>query len=199
MMLSHGTTCQALLPLSVFVIGIMLIHVHKRDRNKYWFQHENGRLSEVTMNTIALLVWPCVFGATVGWEFVRKYPIVLIGFGWTIVMMVWDMYSSLNEEETAALAEAKNSNTKMNANVIIGAGWAVGSLLAVVSKTNALSPKSAKVLLISLVLCVAFVVPMMIETDLQKPMSRGMRSIQRNVLQYAIGLFVSGVVINWVM
>ena len=193
------TTCNAILPLSVFVIGIMVVYVNKKNHRKYWYRQENGKLSEVSMNTIALLLWPCVFGAIVKWEFIEKNPIVLIGFGWTGVMMLWDMISGIREEETGTLAEAKNTNTKFNANVLIGAGWAVGSLLAVVSKTNSLSPKSAKVLLISVVLCVAFVIPMMIENDLQQPLSRAMRSLQRNALQYSIGLFVSGIVINWVI
>jgi len=187
-----------LLGLSILIICITLFHSNKKLMYKnVHYQRESGALSDACVNSVFILLWPCLFGLAVGWEMIRKYPIILIGFGWTLFMILWDAMTH-NENESVRHAEQKNGNTKNNANIIVGAAWAVGSLLMVVSKQSKQTPQSARVLLLSLILCVAFVIPMMIEFDLRTPLARAMRKVQRNTLHYAIGLFVSGITINWV-
>lgn len=193
---SQGT--WVLIPLSILVLFSALFYSNKKDvKRNIWYQREQGELIELAINVISLLLWPLVIENIIGWNLIEKHPILLVGFMWTVIMILWDITSNANTIESPENASAKNNNTKMNANVIIGASWAVGSLLAVVSKTSAITPESARVLLVSLVLCVAFVVPMMIEVDLRSPIAKGMRTVQRSVLHYAIGLFVTGVAMNW--
>ena len=193
---SRGT--WVVIPLSILVLFSALFYSNKKDvKRNIWYQREQGELIELAINAISLLVWPLVIENIIGWNIIEKHPLLLIGFLWTVIMILWDITTNANTIESPEVASAKNNNTKMNANVIIGASWAVGSLLAVVSKTSAITPESARVLLVSLVLCVAFVVPMMIEIDLRSPVAKGMRTLQRSVLHYAIGLFVTGVAMNW--
>lgn len=182
--------------LALVVLGAVLVQTHRKEWYKSeWHRQEAGALSEVGVTTVLALLWPLAFGALVGWDFVSKHPVVLVGYAWTLVMLLWDMSSNY---ETGEEARERASATKINANVIIGACWAVGSLLLVVNKNAKPSPLGAKVLLVSLVACVAFVVPFMVEMDLRRPMARGVRALQRGVLNWAIGLFVAGIAISWV-
>lgn len=186
-----------LIPIAVFVIGITLWYTHKDEvRAKMLFRRENGDMAVTTTYTAMMLVWPVLFGMIVGWEKVQRQPIMSIAFFWPLLMIIWDMCSSLNDESMQE-AEKKSSNTKINANVIVGASWAVGSLLVVITKSSTLPPEAARILLVSVVLCVAFVVPFMVEFDLRSPLARSMRSIQRTVMQYSIGLFIAGIALSW--
>lgn len=182
--------------LSLVVLVAVLFQTHRKEWFKSeWHRQEAGALSEVGMTTVLALLWPIAFGALVGWDFVAANPVVLVGFVWTLVMLLWDMSSNY---ETGDKAKERSSSTKVNANVIVGACWAVGSLLLVVNKQAKPSARGARVLLVSLVACVAFVVPFMVEMDLRRPLARGIRAVQRGVLNWAIGLFVSGIAISWV-
>ena len=182
--------------LSLVVLVAVLFQTHRKEWYKSeWHRQEAGALSEVGLTTVLMLLWPIAFGALVGWKFVAANPVVLVGFVWTLVMLLWDMSSNY---ETNDKAKERSSATKVNANVIVGACWAVGSLLLVVNKQAKPSARGARVLLVSLVTCVAFVVPFMIEMDLRRPLARGIRTVQRGVLNWAIGLFVSGIAISWV-
>lgn len=186
-----------LIPISVFVIGITLWYTHKDEvRSKMLFQRENGDMAVTTTYTTMMLVWPVLFGVIVGWKRVQEQPILSIAFFWPLLMIIWDMCSALTDE-TVHEAEKKSSNTKINANVIVGASWAVGSLLVVINKSSKLPPEAARIFLVSVVLCVAFVVPFMVEFDLRSPLARSMRSVQRAVMQYSIGLFIAGITLSW--
>lgn len=187
-----------LIPLSVVVIGITLWYTQKDEvRGKMLFQRENGDMAVTTTYSTMMLLWPMIFGVIVGWAKVNEYPILSIAFFWPLLMIVWDSCSSLTDESPVE-AEKRSSNTKVNANVIVGASWAVGSLLVVITKSSTLPPEAARILLVSVVLCVAFVVPFMVEFDLRSPLARSMRAIQRTVMQYSIGLFIAGIVLSWV-
>ncbi len=194
-MTEHNTL---LVGLSLLIIGATMYHSNKNTVYKnIHYRRESGVLTDACVNAVFLLMWPCLFSLAVGWDIINKSPIVLLGFGWTILMILWDV-TTRAEDESIQTAEQKNGNTKNNANVIVGAAWAVGSLLMVVSKQSQQSPRAAKVLLLSLLMCVAFIIPTMIEFDVRTPLARAMRKVQRNALHYAIGLFVAGVTINWV-
>jgi hypothetical protein len=194
----HGHN-NVLIGLSLLLIGATVYHSNRSTVYKsLFFRHESGSLTNACANAVFLLCWPVLFGMVVEWDTVNKHPLVLLGFGWTVLMILWDTMTK-HEYETIQDALQENNSTKNNANVIVGAAWAVGSLLMVVSKESKQSPKAAKVLLISLILCVAFIIPTMIEFDPRTPLAHAMRRVQRNTLHYAIGLFVTGVTINWVV
>lgn len=192
-MADHNTL---LIGLSLLIIGVTMYHSNKNKVYKnIHYQRESGTLTDAGVNAVSLLLWPCLFSGAVGWNVISKNPIVLLGFGWTILMILWDA-TTRAENESIQDAVQKNGNTKNNANIIVGAAWAVGSLLMVVSKQSQQSPQAAKILLLSLVMCVGFIIPTMIEFDVRTPLARAMRKIQRNALHYAIGLFVTGITIN---
>ena len=118
--------------LSLVVLVAVLFQTHRKEWYKSeWHRQEAGALSEVGLTTVLMLLWPIAFGALVGWKFVAANPVVLVGFVWTLVMLLWDMSSNY---ETNDEAKERSSATKVNANVIVGACWAVGSLLLVVNK-----------------------------------------------------------------
>ena len=122
---SRGT--WVVIPLSILVLFSALFYSNKKDvKRNIWYQREQGELIELAINAISLLVWPLVIENIIGWNIIEKHPLLLIGFLWTVIMILWDITTNANTIESPEVASAKNNNTKMNANVIIGASWAVG-------------------------------------------------------------------------
>jgi len=78
--------------------------------------------------------------------------------------------------------------------VVIGAAWAVGTLLGALRKSGDQSVEGSKILLLSLVLCIAFVVPLNTDTgDARTTSAVVLRSAQRSALHYSVGLFIVGI------
>mgnify|MGYP002879953715 CR=1 FL=1 len=87
--------------------------------------------------------------------------------------------------------------TKQWASIIIGAAWAVGTLLSVIRTSGGQSIQGSKILLASLVLCIAFIVPLSSEgVDARTASSVTLRSAQRAALHYSVGLFIIGISVS---
>lgn len=185
---------SVLVTLATMVAVVTVVHAQRGDARHL---QEKGQTVATGVSTVALLLWPLVFNALVGFNTLKTSPVLLIAYLWTVALIAWEILTSNRDWETPEEADQRSSSTKMNANVLIGAAWAVGSLLTVVSRSSKQSEHGARILLVALVLCVAFVIPMMVDIDLRSPVAKTMRGLQRTALQYSVGLFVAGITISW--
>ena len=101
---------------------------------------------------------------------------------------------NMNEDMSTMEAQRRSDSTRQLSNIVIGASWAVGSLLAVIQgKQNTLG---AKLLLLSLVLSIGFIVPLTSDNDPRSLRGVVLRSGQRGILHYCVGLFIFGIIIS---
>ena len=171
-----------------FVVVPLAIVVAIAMGKKQPFPEQQEQLLKIGTKSIFLLLWPVVFGLVVGWSNVAKNAWVSIGFIWTVLALLWDLFLHQDGEDPAVRSSAQ---------IVIGAAWAVGTLLAVSNKKGKWQPQNgARILLISLVMCIGFVVPSFAN---KKPSKAVVGSFQQSILHYAIGLFVCGITISWVL
>ena len=98
--------------LALVVLGAVLVQTHRKEWYKSeWHRQEAGALSEVGVTTVLALLWPLAFGALVGWDFVSKHPVVLVGYAWTLVMLLWDMSSNYETGEEARRGPRRSRST----------------------------------------------------------------------------------------
>lgn len=184
------------LPIAVIIIIVATFQARRGDAR---MRQEKTRILSSGITAAMLIFWPILFGLVVGWHVVAKNPIVIVGFIWAAVILVWDIYTSCAHPETGSDAQKRVADTKTNANIIVGAAWAVGALLAVINTQGRTQPaRGARILLMALVMCIAFVIPIILDIDPRTLMARSVRAAQRSVLQYSIGLFVAGIIVSWV-
>jgi len=117
----------------------------------------------------------------------------MAGLVWTCAMIVWEI-ATRKDESTADVAH-QISETKVNANVVVSAAWAVGSLLAVIAKKNSSMKKGASILLMSLVIAVSYVISLSPNLD-EDATSVVLRTSQRVGLHISVGLFICGILIS---
>ena len=145
-------------------------------------------------------------GATYGPFAVTGHPALAFAFLWPMVLLLCDVGASKSRTRRSFGEEqVRASDLKSNSNMLVGAAWAVGALLAVLrfgggggqKGPHTWSRESARFVLLSLVFCIAFIMPTP-EDDLRSYTSVVTRSVQKAILAYAIGLFVAGVLFAWV-
>lgn len=179
-------------PGAILVAVAAAVHVSRGDR-RYW--REKSRHAALAVTAIMLLLWPLVFDGIVGFDSDRT--VIYTGFFWTVLVLLWSMVTSC--VQSASQADMDVALTKTNANIIIGAAFAVGALLSVISGQNKTqSVAGARIMLISLLMCIAFVIPGLLNMNVKSPVAGAVRSAQRGFLHYAMGLFIASIVVSWV-
>jgi len=156
---------------------------------------ERSRVYAAAVYAVALLLWPAVIEKTVGFSRITEHPWLLgSGFVWAALLMAWELTGNMDETRSGDAARHKSAETKSFAGVVIGAAWAVGTLLGALRKSGDQSVEGSKILLLSLVLCIAFVVPLNTDTgDARTTSAVVLRSAQRSALHYSVGLFIVGI------
>lgn len=156
---------------------------------------ERSRVHAAAVYAIALLLWPVVLEKTVGFSRITEHPWLLgSGFVWAALLMAWELTSNMDETRSGDAARHKSAETKSFAGVVIGAAWAVGTLLGALRKSGDQSVEGSKILLLSLVLCIAFIVPLNTDSaDARSTSAVVLRASQRSALHYSVGLFIVGI------
>ena len=175
---------------------VLILSARQKGAGDDRYRREKARIVVAGVYAAGLLLWPVICSTIIGWDKIKAHPILGIAFAWTVGAFAWELFANMGEE-TDHEAMRATGDTRTNANVIIGAAWAVGSLLAVVRATGSQSSDGARILLMALVLCIAFVIPLPIDENPRTIRSRVVRSSQRSVLYYAVGLFIAGIIISW--
>jgi hypothetical protein len=175
---------------------ISVVGVKKSQNKDQRLRNENRQRAVLTVSVVALLLWPAIFHAIVGLRTLEVSPYTLAGFAWPVVMIAYLSMTECKEHEVESMAHKRISDQRHTATNIIAAAFAVGALLNVV-RNNKSSVQGANIMLASLVLLIAFVVPSIVDSDVRQPGQAAIRAAQRHVLHYAIGLFVTGIIVTW--
>ena len=156
---------------------------------------ERSRIHSAAVYAIALLLWPVVMEKLVGFSRIAKQPLLLgFGFLWAAALLAWELTTNMDETHSGNAARQRSAETKNYAGVIIGAAWAVGTLLGALRTDGKQSVEGSQILLLSLVLCIAFIVPLNTDsTDARTTSAVVLRSSQRSALHYSVGLFITGI------
>ena len=193
--MSHGSLGKisvALIAL-VAVTTLTSVRTSKDDRTR----KERSRIYAAAVFASALLLWPVIVQKAVGWDEIARDTPLALGFVWTGVLLVWEMTANMDESGSDGISRQRAAETKQWASIIIGAAWAVGTLLSVIRTGGGQSIQGSKILLASLVLCIAFIVPLSSEgVDARTASSVTLRSAQRAALHYSVGLFIIGISVS---
>jgi len=150
-------------------------------------RERNAILSSAISMTL-LIIYPIIFYNFVGFD-----SLAVIGLCWTVTMMLYDQLLLIPESKEEDQSSFYSTSTA--ANVVVGASWAVGSLIHAISRTG-MKADGAKILLVSLILSVSFILSAHSKNDRGKT-STIVRTAQRNTLHIAVGLFISGIILSF--
>ena len=172
-----------------------------RDRRR---KREQARVSIAAAFAIPMVLWPLVLDGVLqinagvsSSSLIAKSPWILLAYLWPLILMGADL-ALVRKRGSDAEESARNSENKMNANILIGCAWAMGTLLAVVSsRSSGHSVESARILMISLITCIAFILPTPGGQERRSVASMTISSLQKAALDYAVGFFVLGILLAW--
>ena len=122
---------------------------------------------------------------------------VAFALWWPLLLMGWDLFEAGSRRRGSAPAEAGiEVGTQSNAATIVGGAWALGALLAIINgRRGGHSRQSAKIIMLSLVLCIAFVLPTPGDGPRRSVANLTIAALQKTALNYAIGFFILGIVL----
>lgn len=190
----------AIIAISILVSS--LVGVHKMKDRRY--QQEQAQLSTSAGIAIPLVLWPIILDIVLRFNtnmkssmLIAKEPWVLLAYIWPMLLMIVDLVL-VRRRGTEVEEERRQSNTKNQANVLIGCAWAMGTLLAVIkTQDSGYSADAARILLISLITCIAFIIPTPGGSQSRAVPSMAIGALQKSALNYAIGFFVLGILVAW--
>ena len=168
----------------VFILADSLVRSQHSDLR---LRRERNMVISAGISSAFLVMYPLVFYKCIGFD-----SLVILGLCWTILMVLYDLM--LITPETREEDQAAIYNTGAAANVVVGACWATGSLIHSISKQG-INSEGAKVLLVSLILCVSFILSTHSKND-QSKTATAIRTTQRLMLHAAVGLFISGIILS---
>ena len=161
--------------------------VRTRQYNDLRLRRERNMVISAAISASFIILYPLIFHLWIGMN-----TLAGVGLCWTIIMVLYDLLlisPETKEEDQTALFTTSNA-----ANVVVGACWATGSLIHAISKQG-INASGAKVLLVSLILCVSFVLGTHSKND-QSRTATAVRTAQRLTLHASVGLFISGIVLS---
>ena len=159
------------------------------------------------------LLWPvCFYFLAIRSYETLQDPYVVFGFAWPIALILMDVVFARNRSRRSEVEEESRANElRGSGSMLIGAAWAVGALLAIVASTGApgfkhgvgvggggegWSSKAAGMVLAALLMCIAFLIPAP-ENAARSYFNITYRAGQKVFLNWAVGLFVVGIVFAW--
>ena len=182
------------LPIIALVIAVTIVRTAGRDDR---FQKEKARIIATSVYASLLMLWPVVVDVLVGWGAIKEYKYLMIGFVWTSLLLLYEMTINMKEHESSkSEAGIRSQSTRQFASITIGAAWAVGSLLAAIGSDGRFQKEGAKLLLLSLVLSISYIVPLVGDMDPRSATGTILRSSQRSILHYSVGLFILGITMS---
>jgi len=196
----------------VWIVGLALlgiiIHTVLRSTAIKDRRYDGNRL-RIVLNGIyasGIVIWPLLFHSLVDLNSLGNAThgitnlLMMVGFMWPIILITVDMMCVCRRKKANAQESiSREGEIRGNANVLIGAAWALGALLSVVKGSSGDYPQSregARLILLALLLCIAFVIPTTDHPTRSYDTSM-IRAGQKTMLNFAIGLFVTGIAVSW--
>ena len=194
---------------AVAVVVSACVYLAKLDDNRR--QKERAQVTVSAVYALSLIAWPAAFVAVLwvlngtaiedsmlGSDGRRSYGVAFALF-WPLLLLTWDLVQTGGRRRSSEPDETQRYiGTKSNAAIIVGGAWALGTLLSIISgRSGGHSAESAKIVMLSLVLCIAFVLPTPGDGPRRSVTNLTIGAWQKSALNYAIGFFVLGIVLAW--
>lgn len=128
-------------------------------------------------------------------EHVLLNTFAMIGFLWPVLLLLSRMaHIRFDEKETGSESHVQHNDTRGSAGLLFTAAFGIGVILTSLKKDA--SPLGSKLVLLSLLFCVAFLIPTN-AFPVESHISHGIRTFQSCMTQIAIGLFIVGISISY--
>lgn len=156
---------------------------------------ERTRVLTSAVYAVALIMWPLcalvvvrAYGGTVN-------AAICLGIGWTMLLLAADLVgANIRRRDQLDVEASRYGTLKTVASAVVGGAWALGALLSVINGRDAgHTVASAKIVMLSLVVSVACVLPTPCNVSRRSVAGIAIASGQKCALHYAIGLFILGI------
>jgi hypothetical protein len=173
---------------------VYYVQQHKMTRQDLF--KEKMKLYNNAVLMAGILAWPLLFQQIVGWD--KLEGKMWFAFLWPTLLLMMGLVE-ISKKESKETAFQKQSEIKSNAHGLINASFAMGILLTIIRNSNndkAHSQEGAQILMISLMMCIAFLLPFFTkEADSYE--GNIVRTGQQSIFHMAIGLFMAGMFVSW--
>lgn len=173
---------------------VYYVHWHKMTRQDLY--KEKMKLYNNAILMASILAWPLIFQQVVGWD--KLEGKMWFAFLWPTLLLLMGMLE-VSKKETKETAFQKQAQINSNAHGLISASFAMGILLTVIrnaSNDKAHSQEGAQILMISLMMCIAFLLPFFTK-EANSYEANIVRTGQESVFHMSIGLFMAGMFVSW--
>jgi len=183
----------------VFLLVLVISHIvvlKKAQPKNELTKKSNLNLLLMSISAAAGLGWIIVWGATVGYDSLSFYPLCLLGLMWPILMSIFDIAYLRNSANSSIQAQGPFAAGHLQGigGSVIGISFAIGSLLTS-SKFKSTSQSTTPLLMYSLVLLIAFVVPIPgVNPTSETALVIG--DVQRASFNWAIGFLLTALTVN---
>ena len=178
----------------------VLLDTHTQLRVHAKAEQLNDEVMRYYVNAVlalGLLLWPLIWDAAVGGGLARlaTQPKLFLALLWPLVMVLVDLQYVRNRSQDALFFESLHrvGYLQSDANTIITAAFAIGTLITSVHKQN--KGEGVRVVMYALLLCVAFVIPTS-DVPVTSRAALIVRSGQKVCLNYAIGFVIAGIMLD---
>ena len=208
-MMWHGSAwnvlaCLCAVAILFVVVDSMSMLKLQRGRNtQKTLDNEIMRVYLSASLMVGALFWPILWNVALskgrmnGGARLFSAPKLLLGFAWPLVMLVGDLHYASKKLKDPTFFESLNrlGYLQTDANTIITAAFAIGTLLVTLKKSR--KAQGVNVVMYALLLCVAFVIPSN-EAPATSRTSIIIRTCQKVCLNYAIGFIIAGILLDLV-
>lgn len=119
----------------------------------------------------------------------------MAGFLWPVILLVSRMvHIQYDKKETGSESHVQHSDTRGSAGLLFTAAFGIGVILTSLKKDA--NPLGSKLVLLSLLFCVAFLIPTN-AFPVESHISHGIRTFQSCMTQIAIGMFIVGISVSY--
>jgi hypothetical protein len=152
---------------------------------------------------IGVLLWPMLWYITIGFDALKECPTLFIAFLWPIVLGIFqlvDIYYDKHEDVQDSQQQRITLIGSIHSDgaAIVSFAFAIGSLYWSVSRTTGdhinLIP-SVRIIIVSLLVCIATIVPLSHFANNNQRYSTVARVAQRVFVNYAVGFIIGALII----
>lgn len=160
---------------------------------------EGMQLQNNAVYFVSLLLWPILFGFVVGFD--KLQGKMWLAFLWPTILGLYGLIGvTRTKRDSKEKAFQIHNEIKANANGLISASFAMGVLLSVLrnnkDSSTTHSKNGARILMISLLMCIAFLLPST-NDEPESYKANLIRNAQQSIFHMAVGLFVAGMFVSW--
>lgn len=175
-------------------INIMRVQVKNNEttRLERSKQIDNGIFLNSTLVWCLLFFGICYFNPL---ERISSNVFAIMGFLWPVLLLLTRMmHIRSDKKETSSESHVQHNDTRGSAGLLFTAAFGIGVLLTSLKKDA--NPLGSKLVLLSLLFCVAFLIPTN-AFPVESHISHGIRTFQSCMTQIAIGMFIVGISVSY--